>query len=61
MHPSPTRAQVYQMDDPWYHIGEDRRSIEGCWFGECYAWRIEQLHKKSSTWVSLETKEPQYD
>ena len=21
MHPSPTRAQVYQMDDPCYHIG----------------------------------------
>ena len=21
MHPSPTRAQVYQMDDPRYHIG----------------------------------------
>ena len=21
MHPSPTRAQEYQMDDPCYHIG----------------------------------------
>ena len=21
MHPSPTKAQVYQMDDPCYHIG----------------------------------------
>ena len=21
MHPSPIRAQVYQMDDPCYHIG----------------------------------------
>ena len=21
MHPSPTRTQVYQMDDPCYHIG----------------------------------------
>jgi hypothetical protein len=21
MHPSPTRAQIYQMDDPYYDIG----------------------------------------
>ena len=28
MHPSPTRAQVYQMDDPCYHIGGGVTQIE---------------------------------
>ena len=28
MHPSPTRAQEYQMDDPCYHIGGDVPPID---------------------------------
>ena len=28
MHPSPTRAQEYQMDDPCYHIGEGVTQID---------------------------------
>ena len=28
MHPSTTRAQVYQMDDPCYHIGGDVTQID---------------------------------
>ena len=27
MHPSPTRAQVYQMDDPCYHIGGEYHKL----------------------------------
>jgi hypothetical protein len=33
-------------------IKEDRRSIKRCWLSESYAWRIEQLHKKSSMRIS---------
>ena len=40
---------------------EDRRSFDRYWLGECYAWRIEQLHKKSSMGISWETKESQCD
>ena len=44
MHPSPTRAQVYQMDDPCYHIGGGVPQID-LKIKKSYVVSQEALHK----------------